>query len=80
MSRVNALQRTYEPYPNADLDAANLALSNARGLLEMLWVLTDGVRLPETSGSSLQTAIFCVQEEVERARRALFGQAEEVGS
>lgn len=56
-----------------DIDTAYTALSQARGILDVLTVACRGVQIDGTYNGSLVQSIYAALSEVDRARQALFG-------
>jgi hypothetical protein len=60
-----------------DIDTADIALSQARGILDVLTVACQGLDIEGTYGGSLTQSLYAALGEIDRARTALFGR--EVG-
>lgn len=57
-----------------DIDAAGIALSQARGILDLLSTACVGVHLPDAEHNTLELCVFAALAEVKRADAAIFGE------
>jgi hypothetical protein len=58
------------------VDAAAIALTQARGILDVLTVACKGLEIEGTYNGSLVQSIYTAMSEVDRAREVLFGKQE----
>ncbi len=56
-----------------DLDGADIALSQARAILDLLTVACDGIDIGDTYPGTLVGSLYAALAEVNRAREELFG-------
>ena len=74
---VRAPEKTQPSDPTGfpcDIDEAGLALDNAKAIVNLLWALSGGMVLADVAPRSVPNALFAIEEQIDRAKVALFGE------
>jgi hypothetical protein len=75
----SAAERSSTEFP-CDLDAACIALEQAKGILDLLTAVSDEVTIPDTLDGTLSQTLHAAIGEIDRAQLALFGPEKEAQS
>jgi hypothetical protein len=76
---ASADERSSTKFP-CDLDAACIALGQAKGILDLLTAVSDEVTIPDTLDGTLSHTLHAAIGEIDRAHLALFGPEKEAQS